>query len=477
MGTEVTMDLLEDWLVIEAEHETLEFKAATGGLDRWDVVRYSVAIANEKGGHLILGVTNQAPRKVVGTKAFPTTEDINDIKLLVRKEGHVDVKIDELVYSGRRVLVFTIPSRPIGVPLQVGDRGEYLSRSGESLIGMGIDKIKAILAETDSGWLLETTTEVLTAVQVIELLDYETLFKLLSQQVPGSPQAICERLESLDLVIRSKRGFAITNLGALLTARSLTAISSKFSLKLPRLIIYDGVSNRNMKKDKEFDRGYAVVFEDLVREVFAAVPQNYSEEIIRTLVNVYTIQSFRELIANALVHQDFSINGVRVMIEIYNDRVEFSNPGTPIIPTDRFIDGNQSRNEVLANLMRLMGVCEERSSGVDKVVAFAEAGKMPAPEFRSDGSRTKAILFGRKSFSDMTPDERVRACYQHCCLLYVSNSSLSNRSLRERFALSAKEANTASEIISATIAADLIKLVPTATPSRRYARYNPFWAM
>ena len=476
MGKEVTLNLLEEWLVIDAEHETLEFKAATSGFDKWDVVRYSVAISNERGGHLVLGVTNEAPRKIVGTAAFLSANDINEIKLFVRKEGHVDVRIDELTYSGKRVLVFTIPSRPLGVPLQVGDKGEYLSRSGESLIGMGIDKMKAILAETDSGWLLENTTDTLTAEQVIELLDCGTLFNLMGQQVPGSAEATCERLVSLDLTIKSKSGFAITNLGALVAARSLTAISSKFAPRLPRFILYKGVKNRIMVSDDSFDRGYAVGFEDLVQAAFALTPKVYNEDVVRTLVSVFTIQSFRELIANALIHQDFSITGVRVTIEIYDDRVEFSNPGVPLIDTRRFIDGYKSRNEVLANLMRRLGICEERSSGIDKVVEDAEISNLPAPEFRSDDSRTTVLLFGKKDFSEMTPEERIRACYQHCCLLYVSNSSLSNQSLRERFAFSGKEA-TASDIISATIAAGLIELIPIAKPSKRYARYRPFWAV
>jgi len=53
------------------------------------------------------------------------------------------------------------------------------------------------------------------------------------------------------------------------------------------------------------------------------------------------------------------------MVEIYADRIEISNPGEPVVPVDRFIDGYQSRNERLADLMRRMGICGEKSSGID----------------------------------------------------------------------------------------------------------------
>ena len=102
----------------------------------------------------------------------------------------------------------------------------------------------------------------------------------------------------------------------------------------------------------------------------------------------------RELVANALIHQDFSMQGAGPMIEIYANRIEVSNPGVPVVPVERFIDGYQSRNEQLTDLMRRMKICEERSSGVDRVVSTVEAYQLPAPEFRSDLNRTTVVVHG-----------------------------------------------------------------------------------
>jgi predicted HTH transcriptional regulator len=184
----------------------------------------------------------------------------------------------------------------------------------------------------------------------------------------------------------------------------------------------------------------------------------------------------RELIANALVHQDLSIGGMSPMIEIYANRVEISNPGEPVVPVERFIDGYQSRNERLADLMRRMSICEERSSGIDRVVATAELYQLPAPDFRAAHKRTVATIYGPKPFEDMDREDRIRACYQHCALKRVLSERMTNQSLRERFGLGENKQATVSQIIGATIEAGLVKLDETAGDSRRYARYLPFWA-
>jgi ATP-dependent DNA helicase RecG len=143
----------------------------------------------------------------------------------------------------------------------------------------------------------------------------------------------------------------------------------------------------------------------------------------------------RELVANALVHQDFMVAGASVMVEIYTDRIEMSNPGEPIVPVERFIDGYQSRNERLADVMRRFGICEEKSSGIDKVIHAVEFYQLPAPNFRSTPRRTHVTIYGAKPFEDMDRHDRIRACYQHCALRWVMSHRMTNQSLRERVSL------------------------------------------
>jgi ATP-dependent DNA helicase RecG len=209
----------------------------------------------------------------------------------------------------------------------------------------------------------------------------------------------------------------------------------------------------------------------------AQLPQNeVIENALRKSVKLLPQDSVRELVANALIHQDLSIGGASPMIEIYANRIEISNPGEPIVPVERFIDGYQSRNERLADFMRRMSICEEKSSGIDRVVHQAEAFQLPAPDFRAGYRRTVVIVYGPKPFEEMGREDRVRACYQHCALRWVVSEQMTNQSLRERFGLSESKAAVTSQVIAATIEAGLIKPDEAVGGSRKYARYLPFWA-
>ena len=150
--------------------------------------------------------------------------------------------------------------------------------------------------------------------------------------------------------------------------------------------------------------------------------------------------------------------------------------GEPIVPVERFIDGYQSRNERLADLMRRMHICEEKSSGIDRVIEAAELFQLPAPDFRVGHRRTMVTIFGPRPFAAMSREDRIRACYQHAALKWVMAERMTNQSLRARFHLPEGRAATTSQVIAATIDAGLVKPDEAAGASRKYARYLPFWA-
>ena len=207
------------------------------------------------------------------------------------------------------------------------------------------------------------------------------------------------------------------------------------------------------------------------------LPQNeVVEEAIRRKVKLLPEIVVREVVANALIHQDFTVSGTSLMIEIYANRVEISNPGKPIVPIERFIDGYQSRNERLADLMRRMHICEEKSSGIDQVIDAAEAYQLPAPEFIAEHLRTCVVIHGHRPFKNMEREARIRACYQHCVLRYVMRESMTNQTLRKRFHLPENKSATVSQVISAAIEAGRIKPDHEAGASRKLARYQPHWA-
>ena len=473
----ITLETLEKWLVEPVETEHLEFKEAKNQFDTTKLMRYCVAIANERGGCLILGVTDKRPRKVVGSQAFATPEALNKIKARIVEKLQLRVETTELFYNNERVLVFEIPSRPTGQPLAF--EGTYLMRAGEELLPMTPDMLKSIFAEDRQSWFLKAARSGATSDEVIALLDTQTYFELLELPYPTSRDAVLERLQSENFISSTSKGWTIFNLAAILLAKRLDAFSPALTRKAPRFVIYDGINKLKTRTEITGQEGYVVGFDGLVNFIHNSAPQNhFIEQVLREEVKTFPRQALRELIANALIHQDFLATGASVMIEMYSDRIEISNPGIPPIKVERFIDEYRSRNEKLADIMRRFHICEEKGSGIDKVIIAVETFQLPAPDFRVGETRTTAILFAHQDFADMSRSDRIRACYQHCCLLYVSNRRMSNQTLRERFKMndSKKSTSAISIVIRATKEDGLIKQDDSESASTRYARYIPFWA-
>lgn len=466
-----SVEQIDLWRRASTERENLEFKEAKKQFDNEKLYSYCVAIANEGGGVLLLGVADAPPRPVVGTAAFDSPAGIAQ-KIFERVGFRVDVEAVD--HPDGRVVVFHIPSRPRGTAYDLG--GRYLMRAGESLVAMTEDRLRTIFDEGRPDWLSEAATGILSPEEVIERIDTQTCFELMHLPYPATRDAVIDRLFREGITSSLAGGIAISNLGALLYARRL----SDFDLlerKAPRVVVYDGHGKARTKRDQPGTKGYAVGFSGLVEFVMSQIPTNeVISHALREQMPMFPSIMIRETVANALIHQDLGVTGASVMIEIFDDRVEVSNPGKPTVEVNRFIDEYRSRNERLADVMRRIGVCEEKGSGIDKVVDAAETFQLPAPDFRSDDIRTTCILYGHQQFTAMTRQDRIRACYQHCVLRFITNASMTNESLRKRFGLPDERAETASRILRDTVDAGLIRLQDEGSRSRRFARYVPYWA-
>lgn len=467
----ITPAQVDMWRSSASETQNLEFKEAGSQYDTRKLCRYCVAIANEGGGHLVLGIADKPPRPVVGSQAFPVPQEIAE-KLFHWVGFRVDV--EAVVHPDGRVLVFSIPGRPKGTAYHYD--GAYLMRSGEELVPMSEDQLRKIFGEGQPSWLENPALKDVSAQDVVQLLDTQTFFDLMGLPYPTDQAGVLARLLDERLIEHSMAGFNILHIGAVLLAKNMRQFPD-ISRKAARVIVYAGESKMQTVSDVTGEKGYAVGFSGLVQYVMGKLPQNeVIEGAIRKEVKLLPEVVVRELLANALIHQDFDIGGTSPMVEVFSNRVEISNPGEPIVPVERFIDGYQSRNERLADLMRRFGICEEKSSGIDRVIETSEFMQLPAPEFLTSHQRTIVVIHGPRLFRHMNGSDRVRACYQHCVLQYVLRKQMTNQSLRERFGLPEGSSNTVSQIITATMEQELVKSDPNAPDSRRYARYIPAWA-
>jgi predicted HTH transcriptional regulator len=247
--------------------------------------------------------------------------------------------------------------------------------------------------------------------------------------------------------------------------------------KAVRVIKYKGTNKVVAEREQEGTKGYASGFQGLIGYIDALVPRNeVIGKALREVLPMYPETAIRELVANTLIHQDLSVTGAAPLIEIYDDRIEITNPGIPLVDATRFIDTPPlSRNEKLATMLRRCHLCEERGSGWDRIAVEIEVHQLPAPLVRVTSNHTSVVLYAHKPLRNMDRDDRIRAVYVHACLKYVSAERTTNASVRQRFGLKDTESSTASTYIrEAQEAGWIVPHDPTA--GRKFMQYVPVWA-
>lgn len=317
----------------------------------------------------------------------------------------------------------------------------------------------------------------LTVAEVVAQLDCQAYFDLKGIPLPTSQEGIIHYFCEEGLIIRLDNSlYSITNLGAILFAKRISNFPS-LSRKAIRVVKYKSDNKFEMEHDDVGSKGYAIGYEGLIKYVCALTPS--SEPInfaLREKQSAYPIIAIREAIANALIHQDFTVTGAGPLVEIFSNRIEITNPGTPLVDVMRIVDTPpKSRNEKLAALMRQMNMCEEAGSGWDKIVISCEMMNLPSPKAISYEEATKVCLFAKLPFSRIANESKLLACYWHACVKQVQEDQLTNNSLRVRFGLPESSAGIISRLIKEATKSKLIKpFDPEA--GRKYMRYIPIWA-
>ena len=488
MSTVPTQDYLNglvgELLKLPAETGWVEFKENNS--DPQEIGEYLSAISNsaalqgKANGYLVWGVHDKT-HDVVGTTFKPTqtkkgNENLENwlIRLL---NPRLHFYFYELTHQGKPIVVLEIP-RASGRPVQF--QGVEFIR-----VGSYRQKLKDHPQIEKELWRIFETTpfEELTAMHgvtadtVLSLLDFPSYFELLGQPLPSDRDKILARLKEDRMTVPNQAGgWSITNLGAILFAKSLDSFRG-LNRKAVRVVVYEGKGRLKTVREQVGHKGYASGFEGLIEFVNALLPRNeVIGQALRKEVPMYPEPAIRELIPNALIHQDFSVTGAGPMVEIFSDRMEITNPGLPLVKTERFLDTPpRSRNETLASFMRRAGICEERGSGVDKVVFQTEFYQLPAPIFETVEGSTRAVLFAHRPLREMDRADRSRACYLHACLRYVERDPMTNSSLRIRFGIAEKNSAMASRIIREAMEDHLVKPYDPKQ-GKKYAKYLPFWA-
>jgi predicted HTH transcriptional regulator len=439
----------------------------------------SAALADQPSGYLIWGIEDGG-QSVVGTSFNPFATRIGNELL----EGwlnrllapRIAISFSEGIVSGKRIVMLEVPRAP-QQPVRFKDEAYIRVGSYQKKLKDQPERERALWRLFDRTPFEEQIAAVCDEDHVLNLLDYPAYFDILKLPLPKGRAGILDALQR-EAFIRPNMsgGWSITNLGAILFARKLAEFP-RLGRKAPRVIHYAGNDRVRTLKEQAGAQGYAAGFDGMIQFINGLLPSN---EVIgaafRQDVPMFPELAVRELVANALIHQDLSVTGAGPTVEIFNTRIEITNPGIPLVEPDRFLDTPpRSRNETLAGVMRRFGIGEERGSGIDKVVYQIEFFQLPAPVFEVAGQNTRVILFAHKPLIRMSKDDRIRACYQHACLRYFARETMTNATVRQRFGIEDRNIAQASRLIREAVGAGVI-LPHDAEAAPRHMRYIPRWA-
>lgn len=476
-------NLLKQLLQQPRETEWLEFKKNNDH----ELGEYISALSNSalltgrEYGYIIFGISDT--KEVVGTTFRPKAERIGNEELenwLARLlRPRIDFYFYELDYQGKHITLVKIEAtknQPVAFSnieyIRIGSYKKKLCDFPEKERKIWNHGPKTIFEEG-------IAKDNLDDEQVLDLLDYTKFFELTESKLPSNKEAILEKLKEEKFINKTDSHYQIKNLGAILFAKNLN-LFDKLERKAIRVILYDGKNRIRTIKEHLISKGYATGFTLAVDYINDQLPTREKiGDVYRVEEVAFPKIAVRELVANAIIHQDFSKSGTGPMVEIFVDRIEITNPGKPLISPQRFMDHNpQSRNEKLASFMRRINICEERGSGIDKVIYAVEKNQLPAPDFIEEEQFLRVFLYSHKLLKSMSTNDRVRACYQHCCLKQISKEVMTNESLRERFDIAKQNYPMASRIIADTIQSGLIKPqeIEGVGKSKKLAKYIPFWA-
>ncbi len=435
------------------------------------------------GGYLVFGIEDNTANPI-GISKVDVEQVVQRLSSICRDSLFPVITIDHTIqtYEGVSLLFVYVKESSIKpVHLKGGTMEDAFIRSGGTTRQASRQELGGLMLNSKTLHFEELhSSKLKVAHEIFSMIDYRSILRLLKAPVPSTDREIIDWMiheKMLDEVDGS--GFYITNFGALAAAYNLKEFDG-LARKTIRLIKYKGKNKVEAEKEYPGSKGYAIGFEGLITFLKALLP---SSEIIKNALrqetSVYPEIALRELIANALIHQDFTVKGAGPMIEVFDDRISISNPGR-LLPTkkiDRLIRTTpESRNEILASAFRRYNICEERGSGLEKAVIAIEIYGLPPLKFEELENSFRVTMYSPKTFAQLSKAERVEAAFQHAVIKYYADGGMTNTSLRERLGMHEKQRAQVSLIIKEALEQNKIKPKDPHNVSTKFAEYVPFWA-
>lgn len=382
-----TIDQINAWLTAR-EDEHVEFKEAKNSYDPEKLVNYCAALANEGGGHLILGVTDKIPRQVVGSQAF---QDLPGIAQSLLQQLHLRVSAEEFPHPDGRVVVFNVPSRPVGTPIQV--KGTYWMRSGESLTGMTPDVLGRIFDEAVPDYSASICPKATLAdLDPTAIAEFKSRWAKKDQKPAITNLSDEQVLRDAELLLDEGLTYAALVLFGTYAALGRLLPQSEIVFEY-RLNEVTGPANDR----RDFRQGFFSYFDELWNAIdLRNDRQHYQDGLFMYDLPTFQEEVIREAVLNAVSHRDYRYHG-SVFIRQYPRKLEIESPGgLPIgITLENIIDKQSPRNRRICDAFRRCGLVERSGQGMNRIFESCIQQSKPLPDFDgTDEHMVKIALSG-----------------------------------------------------------------------------------
>ena len=369
----LSTDIVEE-LLNAAEGEHVEFKEAKNSYEFDKLVKYSCALANCGGGKVVLGVSDSRPRLIVGSSAFPQPERTRN-SLIEKLHIRVDFHLYE--QEGKRILVFEIAGRPLGLPVQVD--GIVWWREGDSLVQMPQETLRSVYAETGhdfSGDICKGASLADLEESAVEAFREKWAAKM------GN-----NRLKQITVEQLLHDSEALVDNGVTYAALVLFGKRSSLGRFLPQSeIVFEYRSSDASgpaQQREEFRIGFFACYDRLWELInLRNDKQYYQDGLFIFDIPTFNERVVREALLNAICHRNYQLSG-SVFVRQYRDKLVVDSPGG--FPTDITLDNilnrQSPRNRRIAEILSRCGLVERSGQGMNIIYELSIKEAKPLPDF------------------------------------------------------------------------------------------------
>ena len=379
-----TREQLQHWLT-EPEGTNLEFKEAKQNFHFEKLVEYCVALANEGGGKIILGVTDRRPRRIVGTAAF--AEPGRTEAGLHGRLSH-RIPVEELHTTEGRVLVVHVPARLPGTAWQID--GRYLKRAGDELTALTDAELRTIFAETGPDFSAESCPGASTSdlsPQAIAVFRERWATNARDERKAGRTDE--QTLADAELLVDGRITYA-----ALILFGTRAALG-RWLAQAELVFEYRSSEASGPAADREeFREGFFHWLDAIWNKInLRNDRQSYQDGLFRIELLTFDEVSVREALLNAVAHRDYRLGG-SVFVRQYSQRLEVVSPGglPPGITPENILDQQNPRNRRLAEVLAKCGLIERSGQGMNLIFERAIRQGKPLPSFEGASSHEVRLV-------------------------------------------------------------------------------------